>query len=244
MTSLPGECASNAPEGRDEDWIAEDHARSLAATVERLRVELEQARADHARAMAESEGRYWALAESLQDILIVLDGSGAPANVAGGTMGILGYAHDEIKALGPSLWERLIHPRDLPAIQACLRRVRHDELPQRLLARNPQRRPGNIVDSAGFFVDEMMMRGHPRLEHHHALLKHLRLDQALLDQQVQRIVNSRARKRGTGLPNMLPHLVRRRVRRSGQNVLGHRDTLRRRLYAVFAQNRHHALHVI
>lgn len=135
MTSLPNDNASNAPEGHKEGWIAEDHARSLAAASERLRMELEQARAEHARAMAESEGRYWALAESLQDILIVLDASDAPATVTGDTMGILGYTHAEIKALGPSLWERLVHPRELSTVRACLQRVRRDEMPQRLLAR-------------------------------------------------------------------------------------------------------------
>jgi PAS domain S-box-containing protein len=135
MTSLPDDSTLNTPDDHADDWIAQDQARALAATVLRLRAELDQARADHARAMAESEGRYWALAESLQDILIVLDGSGAPTSVAGDTMGTLGYTHDELRALGTSLWEHLAHPQDLAPTQECLQRARRDETAQRLLMR-------------------------------------------------------------------------------------------------------------
>jgi len=135
MTSLPSNCVPHDPEKHTDDWIAQDQARSLAATVERLRAELEQARADHARALAEAEARYWALAEGLQDIVVVLDASDTVTSVAGDTMGILGYAHDELESLGPPLWQRLVHPEDLTAVQECLERVRRDETAQRLLTR-------------------------------------------------------------------------------------------------------------
>ena len=135
MTCLPDDSALANPEDRSEDWIAQDRARSLAATVDRLRAELDQARASHAQAIAQSEGRYLALAESLQDILIVQDGAGTPVRVAGDTMGTLGYMHDELKALGASLWDRLVHPDDLAAMQEGLRRALREDEPQRLLMR-------------------------------------------------------------------------------------------------------------
>lgn len=135
MTCLPEESIVSHPEDHSDDWIAQDRARSLAATVERLTAELEQVRANAARALAESEGRYLALAESLQDILVVQDSAGTPIRVAGNTMSTLGYMHDELLALGTRLWPRLTHPDDLPNLLESFRLALRHEHPQRLLLR-------------------------------------------------------------------------------------------------------------
>ena len=140
MTCLPEESIVSHPEDHSDDWIAQDRAGSLAATVERLTAELEQVRANAARALAESEGRYLALAESLQDILVVQDSAGTPIRVAGNTMSTLGYMHDELLALGTRLWPRLTHPDDLPNLLESFRLALRHEHPQRLLLRSA--RPG------------------------------------------------------------------------------------------------------
>ena len=68
------------------------------ARLQRVKSEQEQRVADRTRELAESEARYRALVESLQDMVFLCDARGTLTEVSGNSMGITGYTAEELRA--------------------------------------------------------------------------------------------------------------------------------------------------
>lgn len=88
----------------------------------------------------------------------------------------------------------------------------------------------------------MVMRAGSRVELHQTFFQHLRFEQALLGEQVERVVDRRPRQRRAASADLLPGLLCRGVRLRGENVLRDRQALRGRPNAVSAQELDQSIH--
>ncbi|MGB9578216.1 MAG: PAS domain-containing protein, partial [Halothiobacillaceae bacterium] len=88
-------------------------------------------------ALAVLQARYQALVENLADVVLVTDATGNLVQIAGNTIGILGYTPQEIMALAPEdRWPLLrFHPDDLPQVQHQWRQAREAFTTSHFLAR-------------------------------------------------------------------------------------------------------------
>ena len=76
------------------------------------------------------------------------------------------------------------------------------EVPDPFDARHVEGIPGQIVNFAGLGVDEVMVAVQVRIEDQPPLFERMLSKQALLDEEVERVVHGRARQRRKAAPDM------------------------------------------
>jgi len=96
--------------------------------------------------------------------------------------------------------------------------------------------PGDVVDPAGGFVDEVMMTIRVRIEEHRVGSEVQLPQQPFLHEEMKRVVDRRAGDHRKVLLHPRPHLVRRRMLDRLEYVLRNGNALRRRLNAVLLEN--------
>ena len=96
--------------------------------------------------------------------------------------------------------------------------------------------PGDVVDPAGAFIDEMMMTIRVRIEKHRVGSEMQLPEQPFFNKKIERIVDGRPGDRRETLLNAGPYFVGRGVLRRLKNVLSDSDTLCRRLDPVLFEN--------
>lgn len=104
--------------------------------------------------------------------------------------------------------------------------------------------PGDVVDVAGFLIDEVMVFLGRGIKHHRPLAERLHADQSLLNQEVQRVVDGRSRNSRAFFPRQTQDIVGGRVRFTLEHTLDHGHSLRRGLNPALSQNRDGVFHRI
>jgi hypothetical protein len=96
--------------------------------------------------------------------------------------------------------------------------------------------PGDVVDPAGVFIDEVVMVIRLRIEEHRVGSEMHLPQEPFLHEEIERVVDGRSGDHGEILPNAGPHLVGRGMLAGVEHVCGDGDALRRGLDAMLLEN--------
>ena len=113
----------------------------------------------------------------------------------------------------------------------------HLELAQRFDVAHLDAIPLHVMNGAGLFVDEMVVRLGDGIEDDAVLAEIETLQQSFIDEEIERVVDGGAGDPGEALADALPDQVGRRMLVRVEDVIADRDALRRGLDSAVAERR-------